>query len=55
MKITSFRKVNWVKELFNDMLTKDGVENQNLTVEKPRIIAKTKAKLIKEELIKVQE
>ena len=55
MKVTSLRKVNWVKELFNDMLTKDGVENKNLTVKVSKIKAKTKNKLIKENLIKVQE
>ena len=54
MKVTSLRKVNWVKELFNDMLTKDGVENKNLTVEVPKITAKTKNELLEENLIKIQ-
>ncbi len=54
MKITSLRKVNWVKELFIDMLTKDGVENKNLNVQAPKVRAKTKTKLIKENLIKVK-
>ena len=53
MKITSSRKVNWVKELFNDMLSKDGVENKNLPVEVAQIKPKSKQKLIKENLIKL--
>lgn len=53
MKVTSSRKVNWVKELFNDMLSKDGVENKNLPANVAEIKPKSKQKLIKENLIKI--
>lgn len=52
MKVTSMRKVRWVKELFNDMLSKDGIENKNLPIKVKQIRAKSKNKLIAENLIK---
>lgn len=55
MKITSYRKVAWVKELFNVMLKADGVENKEIPVEIAKVRPKTKRKLIKENLIKVEK
>ena len=53
MKITSNRKVTWVKELLLDMLKRDGVEDKALDITVAKIKPKTKTKLIKENLIKI--
>ena len=53
MKVTSARKAKWVKELFTIMLKADGVEDKCLAIQTPKIKAKSKAKLIKENLIKI--
>jgi len=53
MKVTSYRKVAWVKELLLDMLKRDGVEDKALSVDVAKIKQKTKTKLLKENLIKI--
>ena len=54
MKITSLRKVKWVKELFTQMFTKEGIENKNLPVKVKPIRAKRRSELLKQNLIKIK-